>query len=1361
MRSSVSYMLSQGPGDPIMAHPDYEQHHYHHGCLLILVRGIGSSKPRSLQRVFERVQRVNNVKIPADSTGTPRDIWVRYIRDHPVENNDWGDFQTHRRLLGLITVGKFEAQSELNELCRVHESLKVKYTHTLFDSRCLLFGPSTDELQKLNGAAAGTAIPPDGGSKATLEKCFQTPSNFKSRAFFYPENDPCSNLETKISEFITSIYYILELKRMEKTREKLEKAPLLLAPFEKKDFVGLDLESRNNKKRCIGRMTKHLGDLTLQAGLVAESLNFFHAASETLRAISDSLWLGAANEGLCAASAILLYPNFRYTMSIQRNSSLQENSSSPQKFNLARNQLYTGSYNGADSSTLKHKKSDMVINLSASDTATILGADKTSASSNSSASSISSSLSSGSGGSGTASGSSSSDSGTLVNRAGSGVAAKFPSNILQPDEITVRYRDAIINYSKYRNAGIIETEAALKAARICIEQGKNLDVAMFLQNVLYINLNMTEQQRVRRFEVLTDLYQKIGYNRKAAFCQRLAAWRHVAQSNSNPDWGQSYRLMLESFSGHKLSLEPNEVLENNMGWPVLQIDLLQQLVGTARRLGQSALATRHMTFLLQTMWKHLTAQEQREMALQLQNLSAQCEGAPVPLVLENGIVIPPANLTDLPHCSQLLVKDLAPHLKPVKIVVNKVDSGPFLFTPIHFSSLDRRGIEKDDSKITFNWVQHDVCEVSVSLMNPLPFELQVTDMRLLTTGVVFEAFPQTVTLQPNVSTNVSLHGTSIECGELEIQGYSTHTLGVKSNCRLKHMLHRRERHLPPCYKVKVIPALPKLETKTSLPQTATFSGMPNADFVTTSASITLYNGERGECTITLTNTSNIPIEYVDATFHSTLEASLQSRIFQLATDELHRKLPIQPNASIDFKLVIFGEADFLGALTAGPGQTAGYSLPHNPDGMNSAGPQSLTVSHGGGGGPLGGGMLSAGGGSGNPSIPSRISSPTNTHRRNELLTSSFRSSHSGHSSLATLSVGISTGHVPRQLDAQLRFKYSGGEGLQEGFCRQCAISFNVELLPSAQITNWDVLSAEIPSQFYLVLDVVNLTAQEMSLNYTSNKTILIEAKESCRVPVPVQRCPLERIFAAVAEHQQQHHNHLHHHHSIGSGSADHHNMPSILSGGAGTSTSDSSDLTERVCSEHISENVNLKWSLPGIDCHGTASLRGITLSPAMLDLVTVPPLEWEVKVDDQVVAPQSEVTCVTGQFLSFSISICNLSASVLHQVQLSVQFYQDYQNGVQNYRLETRVTMSGPNHILIPSLNKDEKAFHKCSVLFFTPGRFKADIQCRSLSSTLQTAPQQRADESTGGLLATPGPDSASHVWRFIPPIEITVLDQQ
>ena len=46
-----------------MSHPDYDQQAYHHGSLLVLVRGIGPLKPRSLQKIFERIQKVNNIKI--------------------------------------------------------------------------------------------------------------------------------------------------------------------------------------------------------------------------------------------------------------------------------------------------------------------------------------------------------------------------------------------------------------------------------------------------------------------------------------------------------------------------------------------------------------------------------------------------------------------------------------------------------------------------------------------------------------------------------------------------------------------------------------------------------------------------------------------------------------------------------------------------------------------------------------------------------------------------------------------------------------------------------------------------------------------------------------------------------------------------------------------------------------------------------------------------------------------------------------------------------------------------------------------------------------------------------------------------
>lgn len=63
MRSSVSYMLSHNSGEPIMSHPDYAQQAHHHASLLLLIRGVGQLKPKSLQRIFERVQAINNVQI--------------------------------------------------------------------------------------------------------------------------------------------------------------------------------------------------------------------------------------------------------------------------------------------------------------------------------------------------------------------------------------------------------------------------------------------------------------------------------------------------------------------------------------------------------------------------------------------------------------------------------------------------------------------------------------------------------------------------------------------------------------------------------------------------------------------------------------------------------------------------------------------------------------------------------------------------------------------------------------------------------------------------------------------------------------------------------------------------------------------------------------------------------------------------------------------------------------------------------------------------------------------------------------------------------------------------------------------------
>lgn len=74
-------------------------------------------------------------------------------------------------------------------------------------------------------------------------------------------------------------------------------------------------------------------------------------------------------------------------------------------------------------------------------------------------------------------------------------------HILQPDEISKKYRDAIVHYSKYQYAGIIETEASFKATRISIEQNCTLQAASYLNNVVLINLPLSEQEKVRTIDI--------------------------------------------------------------------------------------------------------------------------------------------------------------------------------------------------------------------------------------------------------------------------------------------------------------------------------------------------------------------------------------------------------------------------------------------------------------------------------------------------------------------------------------------------------------------------------------------------------------------------------------------------------------------------------------------------------------------------------------------------------------------------------------------------------------------------------------------------------------------------------------------
>ncbi|KAK9505487.1 hypothetical protein O3M35_009531 [Rhynocoris fuscipes] len=1102
MRSAVSVILSNPSSDPNMSHPDYEQTYHHHATLLILVKHLGEElSNKSFQKIFDRINKINNVKV-VDSVGITRNIWARFVKDYPVGNNDWGDFQTHRRLLGLITVGKCKTQGEFNEICRTHESYKVKYTLTLYDSRCIVLGIN------------------DGPNTPN----FTPPTNFKSRALYYAtDGEESSTLENNISEFLSALFWVLESKRHERSREKIERVSLLLAPFERRDLVGLDMESRSIRKRSFGRMTKHLGDLCLQAGLYGDAISHYNAAADNLRAVNDWLWIASACEGLSAASMCIRYPNALKSQIIQRNASLQE----------------------TNKSRTNHSKTM---------------------------------------------------SGTEILEPSSLLLPR-PNNVLSPEDICKNYREAIIHYSKYQNAGVIEIEVCFKAARVAIELNMVLQAAFFLQNIIFINLNLPEDEKIQKLMTLSDLYIKLGFRRKSSFYQRLAATYYVSARNPNTDWDQCYNLMLQSLSGHDLTLDPSDYQsEGERGWGKLQKVVLQDIVAAAKRVGHSSLATRHMTLLLQVMWNELSPAEKHECALQLQNIAAQCEGSPIPLVLDSGLVIPPANLIHIPTAENFQVHKLKPHQQPVKLEKVKEDYGPFLFTPLNFGSMERKTSNKD-YKLNYLWVAEEECEVKLELTNPLPFELEVSNMRLLTNGVVFETLPLTVTLPPEVCRYpVTLTGTPKEVGELEILGYSTHTLGVKSNCRLKILPKIPHSQ----FTIEVVPALPLLKASINM----------FADQKQSTPTISLYAGESAMCELVLENIGRGLIELIDIS----IDSSSDSNILSCDTSELEKQLPLAEGSKIVLPLKVFAAANFINTYP-----TDGVSIRSSLFSGTNSYPSLSSFKHG---------------------VFDHLGTPS----------PSFRSGPSSLNSLNSQFNRLNIDNSIKGAECRIKVKYSGKPGIDAGYCRIATLTLHVDITNSILISNWDVLPSETSSHFYMVLDVMNMTNQEVEVKYTESKSILIEEGESCRVPIPVERCPLTKIGQYFQSEDS---------------------IKEIV------------DLNT-ACSEHIASLVEVAWLMG--NRQGTATLKGITLSSHMLDIVRMSPINWDIWLNVGEAGGSGPFTVTLGECIQARVIAHNSLSRSLTDLSLSVHIFQDYQNGTCNFNLDTRLAIAGPSHLYLPEV---------------------------------------------------------------------------
>uniref|UniRef100_A0A8C4XJM2 Trafficking protein particle complex 9 n=1 Tax=Falco tinnunculus TaxID=100819 RepID=A0A8C4XJM2_FALTI len=767
-----------------MSVPDYMQCAEDHQTLLVVVQPIGIVPEESFFRIYKRISAVSQVNV----RDSQRVLYIRYRHHYPPENNEWGDFQTHRKVVGLITITDCSSAKDWPQTFEKFHLQKEMYGSTLYDSRLFVFG--------LQGEIA------------------EQP---RTDVAFYPSYDECETVEKRIEDFIESLFIVLESKRLDRATDKSgDKIPLLCVPFEKKDFVGLDTDSRHYKKRCQGRMRKHVGDLCLQAGMLQDSLVHYHMAVELLRSVNDFLWLGAALEGLCSASVIYHYPGGTGGKVGSRRA--QGGSLSAEAGN-------------------RHRPGALTSNGINADTSAEIGRAK---------------------------------------------------NCLSPEDIIDKYKEAISYYGKYKNAGVIELEACVKAVRVLAIQKRSMEASEFLQNAVYINLRqLSEEEKIQRYSILSELYERIGFHRKSAFFKRIAAMQCAAPSIPEPGWRACYKLLLETLPGYSLSLDPKDFSKGKCFWGI---------------------AESFSPPLLKTSKIELAVVLEKDVTQSLESYTAKCPGTMEFITLPDGLKLPPVPFTKLPIVRSVKLLNLPTSLRPHKMKSllgqNVSTKSPFIYSPIIAHS---RGEERN-KKIDFQWVQGDVCEVQLMVYNPMPFELRVENMGLLTTGVEFESLPAALSLPAESGLYpVTLVGVPQTTGQITVNGYHTSVFGVFSDCLLDNLPGVKTNGST----VEVIPALPRLQISTSLPRSAHTLQPSTGDEISTNVSVQLYNGETQQLIIKLENIGTEPLEKLEVTAKTVnTKEKLYGDFLSWKLEDTLSQFPLKPGKIATFTVNIKVKLDF-------------------------------------------------------------------------------------------------------------------------------------------------------------------------------------------------------------------------------------------------------------------------------------------------------------------------------------------------------------------------------------------------------------------------------------------------------------------
>ncbi|CAJ0920934.1 unnamed protein product, partial [Mesorhabditis belari] len=544
-----------------------------HTRITILVKQIGSRNPQTFNRIIERLNRQHGLQV--GDSAQPRIVQANFVTNVANESIKFGEFQIHRRIVGIIGVAcRSPSTSESNQnrerspnektmairrrssvgvivgiddVKIFYENLKSDFSSTLVDSRCILIGYNEEDCT----------------------------TRFASReALQFAAMEDADGLEEAIREFVRNIYFVHEQKRMDVAFEKVDPPPCPLLPEEEKLRVGTENKtSKTFRRKCIGRCRKHQADYTLLAGLPSQALEHYQNAIELLKSANDFLWLAGALEGWACAAMALIFEE----MNTNRSSMHRVATLTPAQLREAAQGKNYHSL-GVNHGHQRYRSDEDASRFSTTNSAE-----------------------------------------RDVERNGSGGRKTALSWIKldrkdKLDSVTIleSFEQAIEHYGKFGFASFLEYECMMKATDLFRLQGRYIEMEEFHRTHVgkFLDDSFTKFDHQFKAQVCAnsaEMYRKINFLRKSAFFSRLGVLfrLHVmdGETRTVADYRSVYPILFRTLYGYGInetaSRDVTQSSSSQNGPIELQIKALHEVYTSSTRAQLSDAAIRHLCHLLQ------------------------------------------------------------------------------------------------------------------------------------------------------------------------------------------------------------------------------------------------------------------------------------------------------------------------------------------------------------------------------------------------------------------------------------------------------------------------------------------------------------------------------------------------------------------------------------------------------------------------------------------------------------------------------------------------------------------------------------------------------------------------------------------